>query len=205
MSRVSAVAASLREQILDGALPAGAPLREAHLAEAHGAARHSVRAALRELAAEGLVVVEPNRGARVTALDAAAVVALYELRTALEVEAAHLALARHGGRLPPAVHEAAEALARACTRSRPSWARVSAAHGDLHAAIVAAARSERIERAHSQLAAETRLFLLRVRPYSTYASLAADHLELVVGLEASGPEVLRSHLRASASLLVDEL
>src|SRR3954447_11066723 len=102
--------AGLRTRILDGGLPAGARLREAELTEAYGVARHSVRAALRELEHERLVRLEPNRGARVAELDASELVALGELRIALEVEGARLALARHGGRLPKAVHEAAKRL-----------------------------------------------------------------------------------------------
>ena len=68
VSTVDAIAAALRTRILDGDLGAGERLRELELAEAYGVARHSLRAALRALAAEGLVVIEPNRGARVAAL-----------------------------------------------------------------------------------------------------------------------------------------
>lgn len=205
MSAVDRVAATLREQILDGDLQPATRLVEAELVDATGAARHTVRAALRSLAGEGLVTIEPNRGARVTRLDAGAILALYELRTALEVEAAHLALARHAGRLPPTVHEAADVLARACRRARPRWSTVSRAHSDLHVAIVRAARSPRIQAAHDRLTAETRLFLLQVRPHYTFERLSAEHLELLRDLESEGPDALRAHLRAAAAVLVDEL
>ena len=56
--------------------------------------------------------IEPNRGASVARLDAAGLRSLFELRTALELEAAHLALERNGGRLPDAVHAAVRAPAR---------------------------------------------------------------------------------------------
>ena len=114
-SVVDQVAAGLREAILDGARPPGARLREVELAREHGAARHSVRAALRALAAERLVTLERHRGAHVAVLDGPAGRALYELRTGL-VEAARLALARHGSRLPDATHRAADRLAAACAR-----------------------------------------------------------------------------------------
>jgi DNA-binding GntR family transcriptional regulator len=200
---VDRVAAQLRERILDGQLAAGARLVEGELVMSYGGARHTVRAALRALKDEGLVEIVPNRGARVAGLDADAILALYELRAALEVEAAHLALARHGDRMPPSVHEAAEVLARACRRARPSWPTVSRAHADLHTAIVRAARSPRIEAVHDRLTAQTRLFLLLVRPHYTFARLAEEHLELIDALEADGPDVLRRHLRASAGALVD--
>jgi DNA-binding GntR family transcriptional regulator len=202
-SVVDRVAAQLRERILDGQLAAGTRLVEAELAGVYGAARHTVRAALRALADEGLVDIVPNRGARVAGLDADAITSLYELRAALEVEAAHLALAKHGDRLPPSVHEAAEVLARACRRARPSWPTVSRAHADLHTAIVRAGRSPRIEAVHDRLTAQTRLFLLLVRPHYTFARLAEEHLELIADLERDGPDVLRLHLRASAGALVD--
>jgi DNA-binding GntR family transcriptional regulator len=199
------VAAVLREQILDGQLPSGTRLVEADLVETHGAARHTVRAGLRTLAGEGLVEIQPNRGARVAGLDADAVVALYELRAALEVEAAHLALARNADRLPGSVHEAAEVLARACRRARPRWATVSRAHADLHTALVRAARSPRIAAVHDQLTAQTRLFLLHVRQHYTFERLAIEHLELIDDLEAVGPVALRDHLRAAAAEVVDGL
>ncbi|HMJ37484.1 MAG TPA: GntR family transcriptional regulator [Baekduia sp.] len=200
---VDRIAGILREQILDAQLDAGTRLVEADLSDAHGAARHTVRAALRTLADEGLVAIAPYRGARVAGLDGDAIAALYELRAALEVEAAHLALARHGDRLPPSVHEAAEVLARACGRPRPRWSTVSRAHADLHTSIVRAARSPRIEAVHDRLTAQTRLFLLQVRPHYTFARLGDEHLRLVVDLEAQGPEVLRSHLRVAAGSVVD--
>jgi DNA-binding GntR family transcriptional regulator len=204
-SAVERIAAILREQILDAQLASGERLVESDLVEAHGAARHTVRAALRTLAGEGLVEIRPNRGASVAGLDADAVMALYELRAALEVEAAHLALARNADRLPPSVHEAAEVLARACRRARPRWSTVSRAHADVHTAIVRAARSPRIAAVHDQLTVQTRLFLLHVRPHYTFERLAAEHLELLAQLEARGPDALRDHLRASASAVVDGL
>lgn len=202
---VQTAADALRERILDGRLEPGARLVESALTAELGVARHTVRAALRELAAERLVVVEPHRGARVAALEGADVTALYELRTALEVEAAHLALARHEGRLPPAVHEAADVLARRCRAARPRWSAVSEAHAQLHGALVRASGAPRIVAAHAVLEQETRLFLLRIRPYVSYEGLADEHEQLVADLETSGPPALRAHLRASAAVLVDQL
>jgi DNA-binding GntR family transcriptional regulator len=203
MTAVDRVANTLREQILDAQLPAGTRLIETELVTTYGAARHTVRAALRALADENLVTIAPNRGARVAGLDADAITALYELRAALEVEAAHLALAKHGDQLPPSVHEAAEVLARACRRARPGWPTVSRAHADLHTALVRAARSPRIEAVHDRLTAQTRLFLLQVRPYYTFARLADEHLQLITEIEQQGPEALRRHLRLAAGSVVD--
>jgi DNA-binding GntR family transcriptional regulator len=201
-STVDALADALRREILDGELPAGSWLRERELCESYGVARHSLRAALRTLAAGGLVRIEPHRGARVAKLSGDDVRWLYELRAALELEAAHLALERNDGRLPPAVHEALARLRAACAGDDPSWSAINEAHADLHGAIVAAARSPRIAAAHAALSGEMRLFLLALKPHIPPARLAADHAALVRGLERDGPSVLREHLRAAAATLV---
>jgi len=62
----------LRHAILSGELAQGMPLRQDQLAEQFGTSRIPVREALRQLEAEGLVRIEPNKGARVTPLSLAA-------------------------------------------------------------------------------------------------------------------------------------
>jgi DNA-binding GntR family transcriptional regulator len=200
-STVDALADALRREILDGGLPAGAWLRERELCESFGVARHSLRAALRALAAEGLVTIEPHRGAHVVELTADDVRWLYELRAALELEAAHLALERNGGRLPPPVHRALHELQEACAGDDPPWSTINEAHAALHTAIVRAASSPRIAAAHAALSGEMRLFLLALKPHIPARQLADDHAKLVAGLESDGPQVLREHLRAAAETL----
>jgi DNA-binding GntR family transcriptional regulator len=198
VSAVETVTNALREAILAGELPGGARLVEQELTARYGVARHSVRAALRALAAEGLVRVEPNRGARVARLDAQEVMWLYELRTALECEAARLALERHDG-LPDDVHAALAILERACERG--AWAAVNDAHAGLHRAIVAASQSPRIAAAHAALDNELRLFLNQLEPLWTLERMAAGHVELVRALERDGPDALRAHLAEAAAAL----
>jgi len=199
---VDALAATLRREILDGELPAGAHLVELELCERLGVARHSLRAALRALAGEGLVRIEPHRGARVARLDAADVTALYELRAALECEAARLALERHAGRLPAPVHAALAELERACAAHPPVWSAINAAHSRLHMAIVAAAESPRIAAAHAASDGELRLFMLQLEPLWTVERMASDHAALVAALERGEIAVLREHLRESAAAVV---
>ena len=187
VSTVDALAAALRTRILDGELEAGERLREVELAEAYGVARHSLRAALRALAAEGLITIEPNRGARVAQLAPADIAALFELRTALELEAARLALERNGGRLPKPVHDAVRLMAAVCAQPDPPWSAVVDAHDRVHGAIVAAARSPRIERAYAALAGEMRLFVLQLKPAWSLDRMAEHHERLLADLEARGP------------------
>jgi DNA-binding GntR family transcriptional regulator len=80
----AAVAERLRRRILSGALADGAPLRQDALAAELGVSRIPVREALAQLEAEGLVRLEPHRGAFVAGLSADDVAELFELRAAIE-------------------------------------------------------------------------------------------------------------------------
>ena len=202
--RVDALADSLRARIMSGDLKPGTPLREEALSSEYDVARHSLRSALRTLQGEGIVQIEPNRGARVKSLSAEDVRGLSELRLALEVEAARMALERGGGRLPRRVHDALDRLVRACRRSRPEWGAVAEAHEALHHEIVLAAESERLAEVHRQAGAELRLFVLQLPPAWTFERIADDHVELVRRLESEGAEALRPHIEESTKALLGE-
>jgi DNA-binding GntR family transcriptional regulator len=75
---------ALRELILHGQFAAGARLGEVELAERLGVSRTPVREALTRLAAEGLVELVPNRGARVASWSVAELEGVFDLRSALE-------------------------------------------------------------------------------------------------------------------------
>ena len=75
----------IRDDIVAGTLRFGERITIDALATRYGVSHMPVREALRELQGEGLVVIEPNRGARVRTIDANFVDNLFEIRTALEV------------------------------------------------------------------------------------------------------------------------
>ncbi|MGI5133049.1 GntR family transcriptional regulator [Pseudonocardia sp. CA-107938] len=90
--QVGRVAAPLREQvvtlvrdaILGFKVQPGQRLVERELVEQLGVSRPTVREVLRQLAAEGLVTVVPQRGAIVTALTPDDAADIYEMRASLE-------------------------------------------------------------------------------------------------------------------------
>ena len=86
------VAQRLREAILTGKLPSGQTLRQEGLAEQLGVSRIPIREALRQLQAEGFVVLQPHRGAVVATLSAEEAIEIYDIRAALETQALHLAV-----------------------------------------------------------------------------------------------------------------
>ncbi|GAA1516775.1 GntR family transcriptional regulator [Agromyces terreus] len=195
------VADALRDEILTGALPAGAPLREEAAAARFGASRHTVRAAFQRLAAERLAIAEPYRGVRVAEFDREAVIALQQVRAALEVEAVRIARERHGARWPDdLLAPARDALVRLAASA--DWLEAQREHLALHRALVAASGSPRIIEAHRAIGGEMLLFLLRVSPHYTLEELVAEHRALVDEVQSRGPDAIREHLEHSTALLV---
>jgi DNA-binding GntR family transcriptional regulator len=84
----------IKQKILAGEYAPAQRLIETSLAEDLGRGRHNVRAALDRLHTEGLVQIEPNRGATVKSLDLAEVLDILIAREALEAEVAYLAAER---------------------------------------------------------------------------------------------------------------
>jgi DNA-binding GntR family transcriptional regulator len=108
-----AAADALRARILDGAWPAGAPLRQEALAAELGVSRIPLREALQRLEAEGLVELLPHRGAVVAALPIDEVTELFELRALLEGDLVRRAVPRLTPADDRAIRQAAGAFASA--------------------------------------------------------------------------------------------
>jgi DNA-binding GntR family transcriptional regulator len=114
------IAAPLREQvtdrvrqaILDLRLRPGERLIERELTENLGVSRATVREVIRQLAAEGLVTVVPQRGAEVTSLSASDAADIYEMRASLEALAVRRFVQRAGEEQVLALRDAVDEIAR---------------------------------------------------------------------------------------------
>src|SRR5215469_2467515 len=76
-------AATLRERIFIGDLPPATPLRETSIAAELGISRNTLREALRQLAAEGLIEQQLYKGAVVRTMTVEDVRDVYRVRRAL--------------------------------------------------------------------------------------------------------------------------
>jgi len=85
-SLTSAVADKLRDQIIRGEIAEGTQLRQDAIATQYHVSRIPVREALRQLDAEGLIAIVPNRGAVVPALSPDDIEELFAIRALLEPE-----------------------------------------------------------------------------------------------------------------------
>jgi DNA-binding GntR family transcriptional regulator len=198
---------AVRDLILSGQYGPGARLGEADLAELVGVSRTPVREALRHLAAEGLVEIRPNKGARVVEWSADELDQVFDLRAQVEGLAARRAATRATAvQLDQLEQVAVEHLAQT-QRRRRDLDRVYALNSEFHGGVVALVGGASLPTVIGTLV-HTAVLVRTLHTFDDAAMLrsAHHHLELVAALRARDPEwaesVMRSHLlSARASLL----
>ena len=89
----------LRNSIIDGSLKMGQVLSERKISEELGVSKSPVREALAQLLDEGLVSIEPQKGAMVFSLSETEVTQICDFRQAIEIAAFKLALSRNPSEL----------------------------------------------------------------------------------------------------------
>jgi DNA-binding GntR family transcriptional regulator len=132
---------ALRERIASGGLGPGTWLREHTVATSLGLSRTPVREALRLLAAEGVVELVHNRGARVVSWSAEDVDEAYRLRALIEGYGAGLAAERADAGCVAELRALQERYERALSDQDPT---AGACNDDFHAAVLAASGSTRL-------------------------------------------------------------
>ncbi len=137
-SVVDQVYAAIRERISSGSLPRGGRVHQEDLALELGVSRTPVREALRRLAAEGLVEMRTNRGARVADVDQGGMRGAYDARLVVEPGAARLAAQRRLGEPLARMRAAVDAQRRAVRSVQRSFD----ANREFHLALVAASGNE---------------------------------------------------------------
>jgi DNA-binding GntR family transcriptional regulator len=128
------IALALEEAIVSGEIPPGSVLRQEHLSEQFDVSRTPVREALRRLAAEGLVEMRTNHGARVAGLEPDDIRMPYEARLVVEPGAARLAAKRSAADAQARMRAAIAAQRRAI----PDVEATFDANRDFHLALVEA-------------------------------------------------------------------
>lgn len=114
------ITASLRDAIYEGRLEPGVRVGQEALAKEFGTSRIPVREALRQLEAEGLVVLRPHSGARVAMLDFDECLEIYKIRERLEPLAFSESIGRLTEEQLASVDQAAREL-EALTHDLKAW------------------------------------------------------------------------------------
>ena len=204
VSIVEALEEELARRILDGDFTPGEHLREIELSEQYQVGRHTLRASFDGLVRRGLLQRARNRGVFVREFDEQDLAEIYELRTALEVQAFRTLAVRKT--VPEAAREAMRRYATLNSRS----ARRLIVDADLafHRAIVVATGNARLTRAYENLQAEIELCLAQLaESYATVRELAAQHADLLKAIESGRPAAaeaaIRAHLDNATAWLIE--
>lgn len=197
----------IREAIVDGRIPPGAPLREAQLVRMLGTSRGTIREALGQLVQEGLVEYRLHRGAFVPRQRLSDRLDVYVAREAVETWAARKLLEGSDELDLSKLEAAIDAMAADGTEMVKPTDETIAADLRFHHELVRMAGSERLTRAHETFAAETRM-LLRAHPPYPRRTYAGDHKKLVEALrrrDPRTPDLVAEHLRLTSRLISGEV
>jgi DNA-binding GntR family transcriptional regulator len=202
ISNTEGVYTRLREMLLNGELAPGTPISQVKLSRAMGVSATPLREAMRLLQAEGLLIAEHNRRARVAPLDPRDIDATYAGRILMEALALRLTVPR----LTPAdittLRGDLAAMAEAAkSEDLRGWEQ---AHRDFHRRLVQGA-DPALGRLIEPLVDRSE----RYRRFSVYGSLGqtwqignAEHEAILDACEAGDPleaaELLGLHLGRSA-------
>jgi DNA-binding GntR family transcriptional regulator len=194
----------LRQAILTGDVAPGQRLVEEELAGLLKVTRASLRAALIDLAAEGLVERVPNRGARVRVVTPEEAVAITECRMALEalcaVKAAENVTDDEGARL----RELGAELKRAVAEGNPL--KYSELNRELHRRVgVISGQTVAVgllERLHAQIVRHQ--FQLALRPGRPEQSLT-EHLAIIDAIADRQPDEADRAVRRHLGSVIDAL
>jgi DNA-binding GntR family transcriptional regulator len=202
------VTARLRELLIQGVLAPGAKINERDLCERLGVSRTPVREAVRLLGAEGLVALDPGRGAFVPVLSPQDVGATFDVLAVLEGLAAERA-ATHisDGELAELRALQFEMQAAFERRDLPGYYRLNAAIHDL---ISQAARNPVLRSTWQQLNA--RMHAMRFRSNQDeekWTRALGEHAAMLRALEARDGGTLRQllieHLHRKRDAVLEQM
>jgi DNA-binding GntR family transcriptional regulator len=202
------VAAKLRSMLIEGIAPAGAKLNERVLCEQLGVSRTPLREAIRQLAAEGLVTLDPNRGAYATRLTRDEVAGAFDVVAALEGLAGEQAAERISE--PELAEMRALQFELQASFERRDLARYYELNARIHETINVAARNPVLASAWRQVNA--RLHALRYRSNQDsdkWAGAVREHALMLQALQARDPAAMRelmvAHLRRKRDVVLAQL
>jgi DNA-binding GntR family transcriptional regulator len=183
----------LRDMIITGALAPGEDLHESQLCAQLGISKSPLREALRQLAQDGLVVAESNKGSLVAPLTFEDFREIYSLRRQIEPLEVRLAV--------PNIDDATIARLRANTVLLDRCMRAGDNRGfaaqdvEFHLILARTSGHRRLLRIQESLQAEMmRLVILRVVQSGMRTETADEHRAIVDALEARDSEAAAARM-----------
>ncbi|MGY0071191.1 GntR family transcriptional regulator [Streptomyces sp. QTS137] len=196
--------AQLRQAILRGEMAPAQRLVENELAERFGVTRASIRAALIDLEAQGLVERIRNRGSRVRVVTVEEAVAITECRMVLEGLCAAKTAATADDAQLDRLTELGTAMSKAVADGEPLV--YSQLNQELHTRIQEFSGQRTavalLDRLNGQLVRHR--FQLALRPGRSQHSLT-EHLAMIEAIRARDPEAAEAAVRAHLTSVIEAL
>ena len=195
---------ALRKAILDGVYLPGERLVEALLCERFGASRFIIRAALADLAAEGLVEVRRNKGAHVRKISFDEAVEITEIRMVLEGLIAARAATLVTDEQASELDEIVLLMRRAVTAGE--FRRYSELNQRLHRSIQSIAQHRTADRLVETMRAQLvrHQYTLSLLPGRPAASLQ-QHERIIEAIRARSPRAAEKAMRDHIASVIEAL
>ncbi len=188
----------LRDLIIQGDLPQGTKVPERELCERYGVSRTPMREALKVLAVEGLVWLEPNRGAWVNKITIEELEEVFPVMGALEALSGELACVHISDAQIAAIRNLhLKMLEHYQARNLSGYFQVNQA---IHEAILLAANNSELATMYNSLAARVRRarYLANMTD-KRWARAVDEHEQILEALEnrkgSQLAKILRKHLK----------
>lgn len=149
----------LRDKIVKGEMDQGEKIVESTLAKDLELSRSTVRMALNTLSHEGLVIQKPYAGWHIFSLDEDDLWELYNLRVALESQAAAMAAEKASEQDKQKLRALFQEYCDLCAASPNDIQVISEADFNLHRFIVEVSGSKRMDKTYSQIANQLQSYL----------------------------------------------
>jgi len=198
----------LHTMLVGGELHPGDKINERALCDRFGVSRTPLREALKVLASEGLVILAPNRGARVAQITRQEVDELFPILGALEALAGELACIKITDAEIDAIRSMHEAMLRHYERGEaPEYLKLNRA---IHDAIFSAAHNSELTQLYHSLLVRTHSvrFIARKSP-ARWKEAVDDHIHIMAALTARHGNLLgtllKDHLKHKAEMVHESL
>ena len=196
----------LRRELLTGRLEPGQWLREQELAEALEVSRTPVREAIRQLAQEGLLQIEANRGVRVRGLSLEEAVATYEVRNRLESMAAGLAARNVNDEARAELSQHLEAMTAVDPEDQAEHIRTD---NEFHALVARLSGNPVLEELVEKLSERVMRVKILTRDVNVSADARAPHARLVEAIsrgdEDAAAEAMSRHVSTNLQIVEERL
>lgn len=201
---MSDVLTQLRAAILRGEFAPRQRLIESELVEQYGTSRFVLRNALTRLSNEGLVEIQPNRGARVREISVEEAIEITEIRRVVE----GLVAARAAERISDDEIAALETLGKEMSMAveKADMLRYSELNAQLHSMVRSIARHDSATRIIEQLNGQMvrHQFRLSLVPGRPSVSLP-EHLAIIKAVCARDPEQAEKAMRLHLTSVLEAL